>query len=192
MKRNKELTDGAIFRRGGAWFRVEHMHDDCHGAPDKECDVHGVVTEWMERRGEQEARNVGLRELASDRGRAIYYDMAQSLRIAHRDNWGRGKSKSAKRRAVVRDYEYLRGWYSDEWHYIGVIVERLTGANKGEKASLWGLESFCTRYLSTVARELADELRPAKAPKQPRYEQAITGTNPRLTAELIDGLKRSQ
>lgn len=154
----KAILHGDIFRRGGAWFRVEHERDDCHAAPDKECDGHGIVTDWQPRMSETEAKAAGLWLLSDDRGSARYYDARATLEIAKRDQWGRGKSESARRRAVRRDFEYLRGWYTDQWEYIGVTVERISGARKGEKASLWGIESCARRYLSDVARELADEL----------------------------------
>jgi len=157
----KQLASGDIFRRKGTWFQVNHVRDDHAEAPHKTCDGHGVVTDWMPVRDPQEAKNQGLRLLARDGGRALYYNYPLSLRLAVNDRWGGdGKTMSTRRRHVLKDFNYLRGWYCDEWQYVGVIVQALTGKHKGNKASLWAVESLSTRYLSDVARELADEVLP--------------------------------
>ncbi len=64
-------------------------------------------------------------------------------------------------RAVARDFEYLRSWCADEWHYVGVSVVL---ADEGEDQTedywhaLWGIESTAGEYLRDVARDLAGEI----------------------------------
>lgn len=58
--------------------------------------------------------------------------------------------------AAMSDYERLRQWCNDQWHYVGIIVT-VTDQNGQELAreSLWGIESDCDEYLLQVAEELA-------------------------------------
>ncbi|ALL68698.1 hypothetical protein K788_0000279 [Paraburkholderia caribensis MBA4] len=63
--------------------------------------------------------------------------------------------------AVRRDFEFLRGWCRDDWHWLGVVVELLDG--NGEVAddvndSLWGIESEAHDYLKETALDMADGL----------------------------------
>lgn len=160
MSTQKQLKSGDIFRRHGAWFRVTFERDDHMDPPERAHDGHGDVSALHTEQSDDELRAQGYWVLSRSRGHVIVYGARTSLQIAIRDGWARGKSLSAKRRAVKRDYELLRGWYQDEWHWTGVIVERMTGnaQQRGQKASVWGIESSATRYLSSVARELADEV----------------------------------
>lgn len=158
---SKKLGNGDIFRRGGAWFRVTHERDDCEDRPQQRSDGHGDVSALHTLESDDELQARGYWVLKRERGGYVtVYNARTSLQMAICDGWGPGKSMSAKRRAVRRDYEFLRGWYQDQWEYVGVTVERLSGTpqQKGQKASLWGIESCAGRYLSDVARELADDL----------------------------------
>jgi hypothetical protein len=155
----KQIRSGDIFRRAGAWFKVTHERDDCEARPQDRSDGHGDISVLHTSESAEELAARGYWVLKRERGAFVtVYNARTSLQMAIRDGWGRGKSMSAKRRAVRRDYEFLRGWYQDQWEYIGVEVERLTGSRKGETRSLWGVESCSGAYLSDVARELADEL----------------------------------
>lgn len=57
----------------------------------------------------------------------------------------------------MRDYEYLRQWCNDEWHYVCVIVELLDddGDETGIYESQYGVED--TEW-QEVAKELAREI----------------------------------
>lgn len=57
--------------------------------------------------------------------------------------------------AARADYERLRRWCNDDWHWCGLEVVALD--DKRMHASLWGIESDAGAYLDEVARELADE-----------------------------------
>lgn len=64
--------------------------------------------------------------------------------------------------AARHDFDLLRRWCNDQWHYVGVVVCLADeDGNPIEEIceSTWGLESY-GEYTSTVARELADELLP--------------------------------
>ena len=87
--------------------------------------------------------------------------------VVHSDRWGRtwwqppadairGTEGFAKLREVIR------GWYSDEWHYIGVVVavSKLCPCcdqlQEVDKQSVWGIESTCGEY--HIAEVVADLL----------------------------------
>jgi hypothetical protein len=65
-----------------------------------------------------------------------------------------------------REFDYLRRWLADQWHYCGVAV-RIISCPPQYKAclddqdeyahALWGIESDATDYLKETARELGDE-----------------------------------
>jgi len=64
-------------------------------------------------------------------------------------------------RAVEHDYEFLRGWCTDQWAYVGVVVEHLDDDGApvpGRSESLWGVDTYDDAYPRTVAHELIDEL----------------------------------
>lgn len=58
--------------------------------------------------------------------------------------------------AAMANFEYLRKWCNDQWHYVGVIVT-VTDQHGTELAqeSLWGIESHATEYLLETAEDLA-------------------------------------
>ena len=161
----KHLWDGDTFEYKGRGYRVKFEYDDSHGAPWKECDGHGVVSEWTTR-----DKAPGERKLVSDRSSKRYYDIAETMKIAKRDGWGLGNDELAKlaqalgrmptkkeivSKAVDNDFEYLRAWCNDEWHYCGVIV---THEETQDSESLWGIEDNDYDCLAEVAHELADEI----------------------------------
>ena len=130
---------------GGLYAIVKIEHDSDYSPPWGNSDGHGVVSDW-EHREERERRW----ELGQSRWDYRYYDWRETLKIAKRDGWGHSGDIMD---AVRRDYEYLRAWCSDEWYYVGVIVE-LYDANEeliGEE-SCWGYESYCENYLCSEAR----------------------------------------
>lgn len=160
------LYDGDTFEHGGREFTVRFQHDDCSDAPWEMSDGHGPVSDWTTR-----DKLPGERLLNSDRGRSRrFYDFAEATRVAKKDGWGLCPDDIAKlaaklgrqptrkqivREAVERDFEFLRSWCNDEWHYCGVIVEH---AESGKSTSCWGVEDNAYDYLETLAHELAGEL----------------------------------
>lgn len=157
--------------RNGRTYRVTVEHDDTMGAPWMNEDGHGHISDWTSR-----DKQPGERLLAGSRhGRKRFYDIAETIRLATLDGWGLGPRdlaalaararreptrKQIVAEAVRLDFERMRGWCNDEWHYVGVIVELLDddGDGTGEAASLWGIESDAGAYLDEVAADLVDEL----------------------------------
>lgn len=150
--------DGQTFDRQGRTFRVHFPFDADHGAPWDESDGHGVVSEWTTRE-----KRPGERVLVEDHGRRRYYDVEATLTIATRDGWGTTPerrpdetARAYRARAVEADFQFLRGWCRDEWHYCGVVVTLVDDPRESE--SLWGIEDNAGDYLDSVAYELADEI----------------------------------
>lgn len=157
----------------GLSFRVEHKHDESTDAPWDMADGHGPVSDWRL----LDTKRAGERVLCKDRGqRARFYDYEEAMKIAKRDGWGLSDEEKAKlasklgreptkgeiaARAVEKDFEFLRAWCNDEWHYIGVVVTLLDidgDPIEEQSASLWGIESNAGAYLDEVAKELAEEI----------------------------------
>jgi hypothetical protein len=162
------LFDNDTFERGGRTFRVNFPHDSDHGAPWEECDGHGPVSEWRRHRegmGSKPPKAPGEMILHWDRGSYRTYDFAEAVRIAKRDGWdtapyGEGTRGERAARAAMADFNRLRQWCSDQWHYVGVEVTALDsdGDATHESESVWGIESDCYSYLEDTAHELADDI----------------------------------
>jgi len=152
-------------------FKIEIVHDSDHGTPWENEDGHGPVSDWTSR-----AKCPGEMILTEDRGRKRFYDFAEACRIARRDGWNAapydvpGESKRQRAaRAAMADFERLRAWCNDQWHYVGVVVTRLDrhgNEMRHERASLWGIESDCEDYQEEVARELAAEINAERAARR--------------------------
>ena len=139
--------------------------DTDHGAPWDAEDGHGPVSEWTRRR-----KRAGELVLCEDRGSRRYYDFAEACRIARRDGWRlRPEHPSDKEPCVASeaaraDFEYLRTWCNNEWHYVGVDVTvskagiNLTGqyryALRGIECNVPGSDNSCLR---DVANDLLPE-----------------------------------
>jgi len=93
----------------------------------------------------------------------LYYDVWSSLKKAKAENWcsidhdNDPEANDKLHAAVMQDYDYLRGWYTDKWHYCGIKVTpyqteaELLSSNGGDEdaelelledydESLWGIE----------------------------------------------------
>lgn len=59
--------------------------------------------------------------------------------------------------AAMADYERLRRWCNNEWHYVGVVVTLLDreGTPTHHSESVWGIESDAGEYLEETALECA-------------------------------------
>lgn len=154
-----KLYDGDTFTHGGRNFRINIEQDTDHGAPWKECDCHGVVSDWTTR-----DKRPGERVLCADRNRKMYYDVQASIAIAKRDGWdaepyGGTKGERAAR-AVNADFEYLRRWCNNEWCYVGIVITLLDddGEDADKSESLWGIESEADDYISECAHEYAEQI----------------------------------
>ena len=139
------------------------------GEPWKEHDGHGPVSEWTTRDKEP-----GERVLASDRmgnGRRLFYDFAAAVKLARLDGWGlpndEGKDLTPGQiaeRAAEKDFERLKAWCDDEWHWAGIAV---TVSRDGVELTdqydhaLWGIDGNwkgeSSDYLTEVANDLLDD-----------------------------------
>src|SRR5690348_8411347 len=143
----------------GRQFSVAIEYDDSMGEPWKEHDGHGVVSEWTTR-----DKRPGERVINQDGRSYRYYDFAATIKRALEEGWDAppygGRKRERAARAAEADFERMRGWCNDQWHWCGVVVTLLDdeGDETKEAASLWGIESDAGDYLNQVARELADEI----------------------------------
>lgn len=164
------------FEREGLTFQTERFYDATHGAPWEEEEGHGPVSDW--RRNQYSIypeKRPGERVLSSDRNSYRYYDVAEATRIAKRDRWGLNDKSLAKltdelgrhptqgeitARAVEEDFEFLRRWCTDQWHYCGIVVTLLdvAGEETHLSESLWGIDSESEDYIDEIAAELADRI----------------------------------
>ena len=153
--------DGQIVEKAGLRFRVNAEYDLYTAPPWEECDGHGhgIVSDWTTR-----AKKPGECILASDRSSHLFYDIAESIKIAKRDNWGAktGTKGEQAARAVNADFDYLRRYCADQWHYIGVIVTQIDEndepKNPDYSHALWGVADSDPDYCTEAANELIDQI----------------------------------
>lgn len=156
----------SILNHEGHAFKVEIMTDSHYPAPWEMSNTHGPVREARRTGAGYSPKRPGERPLNSPRrGESFYfYDWQAAIQTALKDGWGHPGGSEAARglssgqiaaAAVQADFEYLRSWLADEWHYVGVCVSHEAS---GEHVSLWGIESTDTAYHETVARELAGDI----------------------------------
>lgn len=151
----------SIITVNGLNFRVGIYRDEDMGEPWKEHDGYGVVSEWTRR-----DKQPGERILIQDRGSKRFYNVQESMKIALRDKWGcpnpEGKTKrQIAAESVELDYQRLRAWCNDKWHWCFVTVKLLGKDGRevpGYQESLGGIESDAGEYLDEVARELAESI----------------------------------
>lgn len=146
----------------GFTFRAVIERDDDMGAPWKEHDGHGPVSDWTAR-----AKHAGERVLCSESrgGRKRYYDVATAIQLAHKDGWGTSDGRQEgetlrqyRARAVEKDFTFLKEWCDDEWFWCGVTLQvSYQGLALQACASLWGIDSCSGAYLTEVANELVEE-----------------------------------
>ena len=153
------------FTYNGHQFRIVLERDEDHGPPWIEHDGHGIVSDWTTR-----PKDPGEKILHTDRNSRRYYDVAATLKIAKRDQWGCPHHANPKQHAtkgdqlacaVEADFEYLRRWCTDQWWYVGVSVVLLDAAGHNTRyrsRGIWGIESDAEDYHRAVAEEEADQL----------------------------------
>ena len=143
-------------------FRVEWFFDADTDAPWDREDGHGPVSDWTTR-----AKRPGEMILTRDRGSHRFYDFAEAVKIAKRDGWNtepyQWPSKGARAHAAaLADFNYLRRWCADYWHYCGIVVTLLDadGDPDSVDASLWGIEDGLpgsSQYHEDVIQDLIAE-----------------------------------
>jgi len=137
-----------VFKLDGDSFLVRVENDASAEPPWEQSDQYGVVSAWVRR-----PRRPGELILNQDRGSFRYYDFRASVRKA-RKVWGCPNAGHGAR----KDFERLRAWCQDHWHYIRLIVVPLNF--RGEpitelETAIWGIESDAGVYLAEAAQDLA-------------------------------------
>lgn len=126
---------------GATSFRIEWCYDTDADAPWDREDGHGPVSDWTSR-----DKRPGEMILCSDRRMKRYYDFAEAVKIARRDGWdtkpyGTRKPGERAHAAAIADYNYLRQYIAQDWHYCGIVVTLLDADGEPDvNASLWGIE----------------------------------------------------
>lgn len=166
----RDSDDSFEFDYLGFNFRAYVVADDDSRRPWEDCDGHGPVREVSKDYSGHIEKRPGERPLyIGDRNEYSFaYDWQAAMREALRDEWGtkNGRQPGETRRqyaarAVQADFDFLRGWCCDHWHYVGVCVARLD--DDGEECqspyhyALWGIESCAGDYLREVAAEQAHQ-----------------------------------
>jgi len=135
----------------GRTWKVEWFYDEDTGAPWKEHDGHGPVSDW-----ERREKTPGEMILNSDRGSKRFYDFQAAVKQAREEGWNVAPyiwpSKGAQAAAAaLADFKRLYGWCNDKWHWCGV---RVTLEDTDIDASLWGIESDAEDYFEEVIADL--------------------------------------
>lgn len=149
--------------RNGENYRIEYRYDEDSGVPWENCEGHGEVSDWVNR-----DKRPGEFILAQDRQKRRFYDFAASVKIARRDGWNTAPynwktSGEQAHAAAMADFEYLRRWCADEWHYCGITVTALDDAGEPTEysASIWGVEddgAASNEYHDEIIQELIAEI----------------------------------
>ena len=146
---------------GALSFRIEWVYDSDCDAPWIREDGHGPVSDWT-----SDPKAPGQMILCTDRRMRRYYDFAEAVKLARRDGWdvkpyGTRKPGERAHAAVMADYNYLRQWCENQWHYCGIVVTLLDADGEPDvDASLWGIEDglpSSSEYHEEVIGELIHE-----------------------------------
>lgn len=163
------------FEYDGRRFVANLYPDDSHGAPDKENDGHGEVDYIRD----SESMPRGWVNLCHDHRGQFIYNFGAAIVKAAREGWGIGPEKlealrqrigkkpnrsQIRAEAVRADMDYLRGYYRNDWGYVGVSV-RIIGPDdepQGEEFenAIWGIEYGSGHWdvWEQFAQELASEI----------------------------------
>lgn len=134
----------------GHTITLSWHYDPFMGPPWEEHDGHGPVSEWTRR-----DKWAGELVLCEDRSRKRFYDYAGACRIALRDGWdslpyntGQETKRQQAAKAARADFEHLRQWCNNQWHWSCYTVE-IDGFDYNK--SCWGIESTSIRETTTEA-----------------------------------------
>lgn len=169
----------------GRKYRIEWQYDDTSGRPEGESDGHGVCAdinfdpktfgedpEDGELDLEEVVRHKMMRVLDTASRRQTWYrvyDVWETMKVAKANGWRDLKweaehpnatEEEKLMAAVDADFNYLQGWYDDDWHWCGITIMLLDeeGDDTEHEASLWGLTSDDAEYHEEVIKELVSEI----------------------------------
>ena len=160
---------GVVVEENDTWTRyICTRPNDMEAA----ADAHGAG----EIDDEELAAAALMRELTSGRPNydTLWYDVLRTLQLAEKDGWGMDAEWHAEHpdatpaqirmAAVERDFAYLRGWYNDDWCYVGVVVTLLTEPDEDDETeevdttSCWRFESTDTEGQNEYVRDAVEDL----------------------------------
>jgi hypothetical protein len=159
------MNDGEIFTHAdfpSLKFRVHIEPDDNSDPPWENSDGHGPVRgchQWRSR----PTKRPGERVLHQDRGTYWFYDWQEACKLARKAGWNAPPYDAPDRihRAVQADFDFLRGYLTGDWHYVGVCVSVIDddGDDLTEKYehAVWGFDSNDTSGIAETARDMASE-----------------------------------
>lgn len=138
----------------GHTWTIEWIADHDSAAPWESEDGHGPVSDWTGR-----DKRPGELILHADRGSRRYYDFQAAVKQARAEGWNvapyEWPTKGVQaNNAAWTDFERLRDWCNDGWHYCGITV-KLDGTDF--EASLWGIESEADEHHETIIEDLMQE-----------------------------------
>mgnify|MGYP000299424944 CR=1 FL=1 len=126
----------------GRTYKAQWFYDEGMGAPWEEHDGHGPVSDWTRR-----DKKPGELVLSEDRGMRRFYDFQQAIAQAKTEGWNtepyNWPTKGAQAQAaVLADFNHLRDWCLDRWHWCGIKVTLLDddGNETDKDESLWGID----------------------------------------------------
>jgi len=163
----------STIERDGFTITATIYHDADHGAPWEEEDGHGPVTDWRPYGYNQHPTKAPGERVLARSGRSVrLYDWAEAVKIAKRDGWdappyGEGTAGQRAVRAAEADFQHLRRWCEDQWHYVGVgVVVSRAGVDLTDEYAhaIWGTENTAADHLNDLAADLVgDALDAARA-----------------------------
>jgi hypothetical protein len=103
----------------GRVYKVEVFADDYLGPPDQIHDGHGVVVRPQDYTSTPSEENEMREALYRPLWNNVRYDFIGSVQKAI-DEWGVSPEKAEE--AVEQDYQYLRGYYRDEWRWCYIVA----------------------------------------------------------------------
>lgn len=156
--------------KSGLKYRARFYADYDMRSPHEEHDGHGVIEhlsrsvegilEDDELSDDLRMRLPLFRELYYVRGCYTYYDVIASINKLV-TVWGCSPEDAPAQ--VERDFEYLRGWYRNEWHWMWISLTKLDedGEETDDCTSCGGFESMLLdeeEELSSVLCDMAWEI----------------------------------
>ena len=139
-----------IARRDGWGFLPGQLRTDRQ--PD------GTWRAWCAPSGFADRMTLGDRAFAADAP-----DVNAAIRAVYAAHRATMTARQYAAGAALADYDRLRAWCNDDWHYVGVVVTAdescpCCDRRLDESESCWGVESDAGDYLDEVAQDLAEEL----------------------------------
>lgn len=149
----------------GRRFAITSTPDEDAGPPWQDYDGHGPVSDWRPK----DSKRPGELILHEDQdGTCRFYDMAEAQRIALKDQWGipqgtaQGYTLTKPQIAhleVRADFEYLKGWCTDQWHYVTVAATLLDDDGEPTEYTSYcgGVEDSQEAHILEIGKECAAE-----------------------------------